>query len=137
MTEAQRDSPESLEMELATFEAEWSQIEISFVGPAPDRLMEPTDWAQATAPHPMTHARDQEPFRVAWNETVRQVHAVFFDRFANWAVKVVASLGIDRFEIFDIPDPPLDLLPWKSRPNVTRVAWLTGTADIVRAGKWI
>ena len=122
--------------------ADWEQLEVNFVGPAPPVPESSVDWGQQTFGSGFLLAEEAAEgklrFASAWNQTFDRVFQIFFERFAAWAVRVVAEFGVDRFEAVSIPDPPVHGgprgLPLLSRGATTAAAWLTGTADTCEAG---
>ena len=137
MSTVQDTSIDNFRCDLESISSEWSQIHTAFVGPAPPVPREPSEWAEATELNLILRPTDDVTFAAAFHQTISRIRQLFFDHFASWATQVVDVLGVDRFSIHDIPNPPLNHLPLDCRGTTTAVDWLTGSADTVKAGKRI
>ena len=137
MSTVQDTSIDQLRSELESISSEWPQILTAFVGPAPPVPREPSEWAEATELNLILRPTDDVTFATAFHQTISRIRQLFFGSFASWATEVVDVLGVDRFAVHDIPNPPLKHLPLDCRGTTTAVDWLTGSVDTAKAGKWV
>jgi hypothetical protein len=138
VTEEQLVLVQPLNEELQTMAREWTHCRTHFYGPGPAPTIptEPKDWEIATAVNHINRESESEPvdFPHAVQREFNCIRNFFVSRFVPWATEVVSLFGIDRFNKFEIPDPPLHGLPLNSRLFESDVAWISGTPSTSQAG---